>query len=257
MPEFSKNGLLRVEQHKAALDAKRRLELARGFVAGKLANLRTFLGQKADKSAKSEVKRLIKQLKDAQRGARRTRKLEQLRAYEGAGSAAYFSGFRYMIKTPEFTFETRVRRPPTDPVNALLSFGYTLLAHDMFAAVNVVGFDPYVGYLHAEEYGRPSLPLDLMEEFRPVIVDAMVLAIINQGIVTRADFQQAGENACLLTDEGRKKFLAQYEQRRNTEFTHPVLERKMTYQQSLEQQARQLSKTLQGELEAYPPLCMK
>jgi CRISPR-associated protein Cas1 len=256
-PEISKNGLLRLEQCKAALDPKHRLELARGFVLGKLANLRVMLMQKVEKKRDTSFKRALKQLKDSEKGAKKARNLELLRAYEGSGSAAYFSVFQQILKTEEFRFEKRVRRPPTDPVNALLSFGYTLLTNDMITAVNIVGFDPYIGYLHAEEYGRPSLPLDLIEEFRPLIVDAMVIACLNQGILTQTDFHKADENGCRLTDEGCRKFLEQYEQRRTTEFTHPVLNRKMTYQQSFEQQVRLLAKTLQGEVDEYSPLVIK
>ena len=256
-PEMSKNGPLRFEQYTAVSDPKRRLELARGFVLGKLANLRITLLEKTGKEDKTETKRIVKQIKDAEKGAKKARNLDRLRAYEGAGSAAYFSGFQLMIKTEQFQFEKRVRRPPTDPVNALLSFGYTLLTNNMLSAVNIVGFDPYIGYLHAQEYGRPSLPLDLIEEFRPLIVDRMVLACLNQGILTPEDFQTAEENACRLTDDGRRKFLEQYEQRCATEFSHPELNRKMTYRQSFEQQTRLLAKTLQGERTAYPPLVIQ
>jgi CRISPR/Cas system-associated endonuclease Cas1 len=156
-----------------------------------------------------------------------------------------------------FTFEKRVRRPPTDPVNSLLSFGYTLLGNDMFSAVNVVGFDPFVGYLHAERYGRASLPLDLIEEFRPVIVDSVVISAINKGELTLEDFQEEMGSIFRLTNAGRKKFLMCYEDRKKTEFKHPVLKQKMTYQHCFEQQARFLAKTLQGELDEYPPLLIK
>ena len=255
-PDISRNSLLRIAQYQAAFDPKRRLALARCFVVGKLANLRAMLIDKVEKARKPEIKQALKRIKSAEKGAQKARSLDSVRAQEGEGSAAYFSVFQQMIKTPAFTFDTRVRRPPTDPVNAMLSFGYTLLANTMYTAVNIVGFDPYIGYLHAEEYGRPSLPLDLIEAFRPLIVDTMVLICLNKHILTPKDFQPAENNACLLTDEGRKTFLEQYEQRRATEFTHPVLNRKITYQQSFEQQARLLAKTLQGELETYPPLLM-
>ncbi len=157
----------------------------------------------------------------------------------------------------QFTFTKRVRRPPTDPVNSLLSFGYTLLTNDMFSAVNVVGFDPFAGYLHAKRYGRASLPLDLIEEFRPVIVDSVVVSAINNGILTPEDFRVEMGNVYKLTPDGRKKFLTCYEERKSTEFKHPVLKQKTTYQHCLEQQARFLAKTLTGELDDYPPLLIK
>lgn len=253
-PEISKNSPLRLEQYTAALDPKRRLALARSVVAGKLANLRGMLLERVPKEAKAEAKKVVKQIKAAEKGVERARRLEQVRSHEGAGSAAYFSAFGLMIKNPDFSFTARTRRPPTDPVNAMLSFGYTLLANDLRTAANIVGFDPYIGYLHAEEYGRPALPLDLMEEFRPLVVDTMVLSIINQGLMTRDDFGTPTEEGCRMTDDGRKRFLEQYEQRRATEFMHPELKRTMTYQQSFEQQARQLARALHGELDRYVPL---
>ncbi len=127
----------------------------------------------------------------------------------------------------------------------------------MFSAVNVVGFDPYAGYLHAERYGRASLPLDLIEEFRPIIVDSVVISAINNSILTLDDFQKEMGNVFRLTPDGRKKFLKSYEERKSTEFKHPVLQQKTTYQQCFEQQARFLAKTLTGELDEYPPLLVK
>ncbi len=127
----------------------------------------------------------------------------------------------------------------------------------MFSAVNVVGFDPYVGYLHAKRYGRAALPLDLIEEFRPVIVDSVVVSAINTGLLTPGDFQVEMGNVYKLTADGRKTFLKCYEERKNTEFKHPVLRQKTTYQRCLEQQARFLAKTLTGELDEYPPLLIK
>lgn len=255
-PEISKNSPLRIEQFRAFFDDRKRLELARGFVLGKLANLRMMLVRKGGKQA--DVKKAIARIKSAEKSAANTGSLNMLRGHEGDGSAAYFGVFPALLKGGEWEFAKRVRRPPTDPVNALLSFGYTLLMNDIHSAVNIVGFDPYIGYLHAEKYGRPSLPLDLMEECRTPIVDALVVACLNKRILTRDSFVQNEEGtSCRLTDEGRRTFLQQYEARRKTEFTHTVLERKMTYQQAFEQQARLLAKTLQGERNAYPPLAMK
>ena len=261
-PELSKNSLLRIEQFRAFFNDERRLGLARGFVLGKLANLRMMLIRKGGKG--QEVKTAIERIKSAEKSAQKTSSLNMLRGHEGDASAAYFGAFQHLLKDGpsgkgrDWVFPKRVRRPPTDPVNALLSFGYTLLMNDIYSAVNIVGFDPYIGYLHAEKYGRPSLPLDLMEECRPLIVDAMVIACLNKRILTRDHFKQEGEGkSCRLTDEGRRNFLQQYEARRKTEFTHAVLKQKMTYQQAFEQQARLLAKVLQDERDDYPPLAMK
>lgn len=229
-----------------------------------------------------DIDEAVKRIKSACDSAEQVGDVDTLRGHEGDGSAAYFGVFNALLRpvardcapakkeaegetsiSPSekaqgwATFAKRVRRPPTDPVNSLLSFGYTLLANDMSAAVNVVGFDPYVGYLHAERYGRTSLPLDLIEEFRPVIVDSVVVSAINTGALTQSDFQEELGGIFKLTPEGRKTFLKLYEERKKTEFKHPVLGQTMTYQQCFEQQARFLAKTLMGELEAYPPLLIK
>ena len=143
-------------------------------------------------------------------------------------------------------------------MNALLSFGYSLLMHDVQSAVNIVGFDPYLGFLHTERYGRPSLALDLMEEFRPLVVDAMVLGLINRRVLKVEDFvTEPVSGAVSLTDEGRRTFLRAYEQKKQSEFKHPVLGRKVSYQESFEVQGRLLAKFLMGETEVYPPLVLR
>ncbi len=177
---------------------------------------------------------------------------------EGAGSAAYFGSFNQLIKGSEFQFEARRRRPPTDPVNALLSFSYSLLRHDVQGAVNIVGFAPYLGYLHVERYGRPSLALDVMEEFRPLVADAVVLSILNKRLLKPSDFtSEPLSEAVSLTKEGLHTFLRLYEQKKQSEFKHPVLGRKCTYQKAFEIQARLLAKYLMGEIDKYPPLVLK
>ena len=272
-PEFSKNSLLRREQYRAAFDAERSLPLARQFVLGKLMNMRTWLMRMNRKLDSEKIRQAIRRIKLACNGAQDATGVDQVRGHEGEGSAAYFSVFNHLIRASEtpdasdgthaqsekqvWQFTKRVRRPPTDPINSLLSFGYTLLANDLFSAVNVVGFDPYVGFLHAERYGRASLPLDLIEEFRPVIVDSVVISAMNNARLTVEDFREEMGGIFRLTDDGRKKFLMLYEDRKKTEFSHPVLKQKTTYQKCFEQQARFLSKTLMGELDDYPPLLIK
>ncbi len=256
-PKLSKNGLLRGDQYRAAFDPARTLHIARGFVMGKLLNMRTWLMRLNRKLGETAIEEAVVQLKQACDGAAEASDLDRLRGHEGEGSAAYFGVFGLLFTQAGFQFPKRVRRPPTDPINSLLSFGYTLLANDIASAVNVVGFDPLTGYLHAERYGRASLALDLMEEFRPVIVDSVVVTAINTEALTPADFQTELGGFVRLTDTGRKTFLKLYEDRKKTEFTHPRLQQKMTYMQCFEQQARFLAKTLQGELAAYPPLLIK
>lgn len=160
-PEISKNSPLRIAQYRAFFDPEQRLNLARGFVLGKLANLRITLVRKARRNEQPKLKKAIERLKAAERSNKTATTLDAVRGHEGEGSTAYFPVLNELLlssgKTQEgFSFEKRVRRPPKDPVNALLSFGYTLLSNDLMTAVNIVGFDPYIGYLHAEKYGRPA-----------------------------------------------------------------------------------------------------
>ena len=200
----------------------------------------------------------IARLEQAIQPLETTSQIDSLRGLEGAGSAAYFTHFGRLIRNPSFAFKRRNRRPPIDPVNALLSFGYALLLHDVQGAINIVGFDPYLGYLHTQRYGRPSLALDLMEEFRPLVVDAMVLSALNRKALTPDDFaSEPISHAVSLTDEGRRKFLRLYEQKKQSTFKHPVMGRKCTYQEAFEIQTRLLAKYLMHETEQYPPLVLK
>jgi CRISPR-associated protein Cas1 len=255
-PQFSKNSLLRVEQWRAAFDEQRKLAIARQCVLGKLANMRVMLLRANREQSLPELTNAIDRLKDAEQAAEKCRDLDVLRGHEGEGSAAYFAVFGHLIKQ-NFSFPGRVRRPPTDPVNAMLSFGYTLLHNDLHAACNMVGFDPYVGYLHADRYGRANLALDLMEEFRPIVIDSVVLMCLNKRVIQREDFVIELGGAQWLSRDARRRFLLQYEERKNTEFKHPVFGYRLTYQRCFELQARLLGKFLQGELNAYPPLITK
>jgi CRISPR-associated protein Cas1 len=256
-PAFSKNSLLRRAQYAAAFDEHRTLTLARGFVIGKLVNLRVTLLRAARNTDGLSVDGAVEAIRRAERRAELAEDLETLRGHEGEGSAAYFGVFNHLIKAEGVSFSKRVRRPPTDPVNSLLSFGYALLANDIHAAVQTLGFDPYCGYLHADRYGRPSLALDLMEEFRPVVVDSTVLACLNKRVIQPDDFVVSLGEVCSLTPEGRKKFLVQYEERKGTEIQHPTFEYKATYQRCFELQARILAKCIQGELEQYEPFAIR
>ncbi len=183
--------------------------------------------------------------------------LETILGLEGAGSAAYFRCFGKLLSDPvRWPFPGRVKRPPTDAVNSLLSFGYSLLTNKVASAVQLVGFDHFVGYLHSAVYGRPALALDLMEEFRPVIVDAVVLNLLNNRMLTPNDFViEVG--AYRLKDQPRKVFLTKFEERLNEELIHPLFGYKVTYRRCLELQTRLLAKFLTGEIDEYPPLLVK
>ncbi|MBW4575147.1 MAG: type I-D CRISPR-associated endonuclease Cas1d [Aphanothece sp. CMT-3BRIN-NPC111] len=257
-PEMTKNIFVRKAQWQAAGESEQAIHVVQGFVRGKLKNYRNTLLRRERECSQLNLKSSIAHLEQAIAPIDKTTNVNSLRGLEGSGSAAYFGCFDQLIKGSEFQFEARRRRPPTDPVNALLSFGYSLLCHDVQSAVNIVGFDPYLGYLHVERYGRPSLALDLMEEFRPLIVDAVVLSAMNKRSLTPSDFTtEPLSNAVKLTKEGLRAFLRLYEQKKQSKFKHPVMGRQCTYQEALEVQARLVAKYLMGEIEKYPPLVLK
>ncbi|HIK39586.1 type I-D CRISPR-associated endonuclease Cas1d [Thermoleptolyngbya sp. M55_K2018_002] len=257
-PPLTKNVLLRSAQWSAAGDTEAAVQIARSVIRGKLKNYRNTLMRAQRDYPNLDLKEGITRLEQAIAPIDTTDAIDSLRGLEGAGSAAYFANFGQLIRQEGFTFCTRNRRPPTDPVNALLSFGYALLRHDVQSAINIVGFDPYLGYLHVQRYGRPSLALDLMEEFRPLVVDAVVLSAVNRKSLTPEDFTtEPISHAVALSDEGRRTFLRLYEQKKQSSFSHPVLNKKCTYQESFEIQARLLAKFLMQQTDKYPPLIIK
>ena len=276
-PPFSKNALLRLAQYRAHADMSRRCELARRFVIGKLSNQRQRLQRYNRSQSDPQVSQVIGRLADlpgqlaalplskaeagkplvsGDQGIEGT-PLEAILGMEGAGSAAYFSCFGKLIANPEqWPFVGRIKRPPTDPVNSLLSFGYSLLTNQVASAVQLVGLDHYVGYLHSSVYGRPALALDIMEEFRPVIVDSVVLTMLNHRMLTADDFV-VELGAYRLKDERRKIFFTQFEERLNEEVTHPIFGYKVKYRRCIELQVRLVAKFLTGEIDEYPPFLVK
>ncbi|NEO85340.1 MAG: type I-D CRISPR-associated endonuclease Cas1 [Spirulina sp. SIO3F2] len=257
-PELSKNIFVRRAQWSVLPGSAQAVHCVQGFVRGKLKNYRQSLLRRQRENEQLPLAGAIAQLDKIIPALEAVESIDSLRGLEGAGSAAYFGVFDHLIRAEAFTFRKRVRRPPTDPVNALLSLGYALLRHDVQSAVNIVGFDPYLGYLHTEQYGRPSLALDLMEEFRPLMVDAVVLSGLNNQRLTSTNFESEPlSRAVSLTKEGLKTFLRLYEQKKQKTFKHPVMKRNCSYQQAFEWQARLLAKYLMGETEIYPPLILK
>ncbi|MFQ5578541.1 MAG: CRISPR-associated endonuclease Cas1 [Anaerolineae bacterium] len=182
-----------------------------------------------------------------------------LMGLEGRGAKAYFGIFRAALNR-RLTFNARTRRPPRDPVNALLSLGYTLLTANAITALEIVGLDPYCGFLHGlKAYGRPALALDLMEEFRPVIVDSVVLTLVNKCMATAKDFEPArpGSGGVYLTRRGLRTFFEQYTRRLNTTVYCPPAGRPLSYQKILEVQARRMARMIEGEVDDYTPFLVK
>ena len=276
-PPFSKNSLLRMAQYRAHADMAQRCELARRFVMGKLSNQRTLLlrylrrrDEPVMRDATQQMADLLQQLEKVPVYESRPSQplaggdqrvegtpLETILGIEGAGSAAYFRCFgKFLSDQQLWPFEGRVKRPPTDPVNALLSFGYSLLAQKVASAVQLVGFDHFVGYLHSSFYGRPALALDIMEEFRPIVVDSVVLTLLNNRMLTPDDFL-VELGAYRLKQEKRQVFFTKFEERLNQEVQHPIFGYKTTYRRCIELQARLLAKRLTREIDEYPPFLIK
>lgn len=255
-PELTKNIFVRDAQWKAAGETPHAIHVVRGFIRGKLKNYRISLSQTKREHPELNLTSAIDQIANIIPKLDKTENIDSLRGLEGAGSAAYFGVFQQLIRADGFTFKAR-HRPATDPVNSLMNFGYTLLRHDVQSAINIVGFDPYLGYLHVQRYGRVGLAFDLMEEFRPLVADNMILNAINRRILTPNDFTiEPISNVVRLSDAGRKVFLTLYEKKKQSEFKHPVLGRKCTYQEAFVIQARLLAKYLMGEIDKYPPLVL-
>ena len=266
-----KNIFLRREQFRLADIPSFALRFARALVAGKIRNCRTML----QRNHVEPPRRALALMKCMQEDAESAESMEQLLGIEGNAARIYFEHFGGMIKVGrdepvdldeepqgvgasetkskplDFDFSKRNRRPPRDPVNALLSLAYSLLAKDLTIVCQVAGFDPFLGFYHQPRFGRASLALDLMEPFRPLIADSAVLSAINTRMVTADDFVRASD-AVALTPQGRKKFFRAYEQRMDTLVTHPLFGYRVNYRRILEIQTRLLARVLTGELMVYP-----
>ncbi|HLJ94135.1 MAG TPA: CRISPR-associated endonuclease Cas1 [Gemmataceae bacterium] len=258
----AKNVSLREAQFRRFADPAEALLLTRAVVRAKLANQRALLmrclrsrpddaaedgSRGSDEPAARDLAELLTRLEHATA-------IDSLLGLEGQGAALYFGEFNRFLKAQPpgrgFDFKSRNRRPPRDPVNALLSFAYAMLLKDCFSALCIVGFDPYRGFFHTGRHGKPSLALDLMEEFRAVIADSVVLTLVNNRVLEPGDFLTWRES-CQLTEEGRKKFFAAYEQRRAAVVTHPLFGYKMSYSRMTEVQARLLAAYVRGDVPQY------
>ena len=247
-----KNVELRILQFKAASNRKKSLQLAKKFMEGKIKNCRTILMRNLNSEGDDEKKALKRILKKIQKA----NKTDTLLGLEGNAAAKYFSVFDKLLKSNGdnlgFHFHHRNRRPPKDPVNAMLSFSYAMLVREILTTLLYVGFDPYMGFYHQPRYGRPALALDLMEEFRPIICDSVVISSINRKEITPDDFFNTN-NSTTLKKEGKKKFIEAFYRRMDTLVTHPVFGYKISYRRVLEVQARLLGRFLSGEIPEYPP----
>jgi len=247
-----KNVELRISQYDAAGNKQKCLSLAREMIAAKIDNCRTLLMRnhpELPERTSADLKRYSETVRQADGTA-------SLLGLEGMAARTYFSAFGGMLKGQtadawHFNFNGRNRRPPLDAVNALLSFAYAMLVKDLTITLHTVGLDPFLGFYHALRYGRPALALDMMEEFRPIIADSVVLWTINNRVLAQQDFIKRGR-AVALTSDARKKFINAYERRLDTLVTHPIFGYRISYRRVLEVQARLLGRYLTGEIAAYP-----
>jgi CRISPR-associated protein Cas1 len=257
----SGNVLLRQAQYEAVRDRERSVAIARNMVAGKVKNARQVLlrgARESDIADESEpLKKAAESLGFALFRLKDVSDIDQVRGAEGESASAYFRVFDRMVKADQretFAMNGRNRRPPLDPINGLLSFLYTLLLNDCITAVEGVGLDSQMGFLHALRPGRPSLGLDMMEEFRSVLADRLALTLINRKQLTSKDFEVRPGGATYLTDEGRKTVVVAYQKRKQDEFHHPILDEKVSFGLLPHVQARLLARHLRGDTEAYTPV---
>ena len=255
----SGNVLLRRTQYRQADDAESTLTLAQQFVAAKIANSRSVLLRAArdtkDQGNREALKQTAKRMAFDVQMARQSTTLDSLRGIEGESANTYFSVFNSMMSAhvSGFEFSRRSRRPPLDRVNALLSFLYSMLTHDARSACEATGLDSAVGFLHRDRPGRPSLALDLIEEFRAFLADRLALSLLNRKQIQLDDFETTESGAVLLKDKPRKAILSAYQRRKQDVITHPFLDEKTTVGLLIHLQARLLARYLRGDIDAYPP----
>jgi len=259
----SGNVLLRREQYRRADDMDTAAEIARGIIIAKIANCRTVLlraaRERPDDPGASPLAETASYLAQLLKDLEAPTPLDVVRGHEGDAARAYFAVFNHLItaQKEDFFFHERSRRPPLDNMNALLSFLYTLLVHDVAGALEGVGLDPAVGYLHRDRPGRPSLALDIMEEFRPYLADRLALSLVNRQQVKGQGFRRTETGAVLMDDETRKEVLVAYQKRKQEEIQHPFLGEKVAVGLLPHLQALLMARYLRGDLDGYPPFLSK
>ncbi len=255
---LSRYGLLRQRQYEGARQAAFCLPIAQAIIRAKCLNMRTLLMRYQRNTAHPDLAAAIERLGRLADRAPYAPTHRTLRGIEGSGSATYFGVLPHLFKR-HWPFQRRMRRPPPDPVNVLLSLGYTLLTRELEAAVALVGLDPYIGVMHSTEYGRPSLALDLVEEFRAIVVDSVVLRCLNNDLITPEDFTPGQDPArpVILSDEGTRRLLRAFEDRVQTTIRHPVTGEQMTYRRAFEIQTRLLARCFLDGEPVYRPFLVR
>lgn len=254
------NVLLRKAQYALADNEEVATELAKICIAGKIQNYRSILRRyERDYGQNGEIENVVVEMDRAKRNVLRATSKEQVRGLEGDAANCYFSVLPHLIinQKDSFPFHGRNRRPPKDAVNAMLSLAYTLLTNDVTSALESVGLDPYVGFLHTLRPGRASLALDMVEELRAYLGDRFVLSLINRKQITATDFLYQGEQGVVLTDNGRKVFLTAWQNRKKETVTHPFLQEKISVGLIPYAQAMLMARCVRGDLDSYPVFLVK
>ena len=257
------NVILRQQQYESSRDKEISLSIAKNCITGKIYNARWVLERAVrDHSLQintDQVKTASVHLKQSLEYIRNSQSKEQLRGYEGEAASIYFGVFNELIlqQKKDFVFCGRNKRPPLDNINAMLSFVYTLLTNQIASALECVGLDPYIGYLHTEKPGRVSLALDLIEELRAPLADRFVLSLINKKVITRKNFKTKENGAVIMDDEARKRLLTEWQNRKKETITHPFLKEKIEWGMVPYVQAMLLARYLRGDLDGYPVFLWK
>lgn len=257
------NVILRQQQYESSRDKEISLSIAKNCITGKIYNARWVLERAVrDHSLQintDQVKKASVHLKQSLEYIRNSQSKEQLRGYEGEAASIYFGVFNELIlqQKKDFVFCGRNKRPPLDNINAMLSFVYTLLTNQIASALECVGLDPYIGYLHTERPGRVSLALDLIEELRAPLADRFVLSLINKKVITRKNFKTKENGAVIMDDEARKRLLTEWQNRKKETITHPFLKEKIEWGMVPYVQAMLLARYLRGDLDGYPVFLWK
>ncbi|MBK8397099.1 MAG: type I-C CRISPR-associated endonuclease Cas1 [Leptospiraceae bacterium] len=258
----SGNVLLRKQQFKKSESDSEKLKIAKSFIAGKIQNSRLNMLRSArdlkDETKEKELRSAVLELEANLKSLENADSVDSARGYEGNSAKTYFSVFDHYIvqQKTEFEFTKRMKRPPRSRINALLSFAYSLLSNDCISACQAVGLDPFIGFLHTERPGRPSLALDLMEEFRP-FADRFVITMINRKQIQASDIIEKTGSVYMMTDAARKNFLTAYQNRKQEEITHYLLDQKCRIGELFILQARILARTIRGEMDSYIPYIWK
>ena len=252
-PQYTKDTSIRQQQFALAADTRKCLSLAKCFVQGKLTNAIRFCQRQ--RTQNTAVKSAVRSIHHTLENLENAENLDSLLGYEGVGASAYYRAFQQFL-VDDWGFTTRQYRPSPDPINAMLSLGYTLLHNHVYAFTNVVGFDPYCGYYHQPKHGHAALASDLMEEFRQIIVDGYVLTLVNNKRIGAEDFEQTTKGS-RFTKQALDKFLAGYYGRMQQTFQHPTRNEKTTYLRCIELQVRHLARVVRGEEATYKPFLIR